>query len=293
MKRPYSLLITILITLLICVSFLLWIFLTWKPVPSGPNTANIKRIGYIGESGQTISKHDQQSYAQVLAVADGFAYIVIPICVDDTDDALRYTCNMSQIRVVDVSDPTTPQEIGVTAPLETISEMAIAGNFAYAPTAYGVNVFDISNRLSPVKVDSYKQFLLKKGFNIAEIYNLHVENDKLYLTFEECILGVRCEYAEWTFDITTAPTLTKIQTKAITEDEASPYKTFTKDYIYTIHGANGLTITDRSNPAKDIGYYNTPVGVSSVAVGDNQDGYFYISDQYGSLYILQLVTTPK
>jgi len=85
---------------------------TGASTPPKPNTGNIKLIGQIAASNQVITKSDKLDFARGLEVNSHFAYIAIPICIDDTDDALRYSCNENWLRVIDMTDASKPVELG-------------------------------------------------------------------------------------------------------------------------------------------------------------------------------------
>jgi hypothetical protein len=266
------------------------------------NTENIRLVGHIAASNQTFSKSDKQDFARALEVANNFAYIAIPICVDDTDDALRYSCNENWLRVIDISDPAKPMEVGIyNSPVNAISDIAVSGNYAYITSSsmHGLTVWDISNRLRPVKVSFYER-LLRKGYISCDC-RVIVGKDNASVIVEQCKTeGSSCVYEEWILDISSPHALTEVQTREITEYEAFRPHDFqdvamNDDYIYIAHGNKGLSIIDKSNPAKEseIGYYNTPAGVWSVAIDDKTDGLFYIADYNGGVYALELVTNFK
>jgi hypothetical protein len=292
--RPFIFLTLALIFLTCCN------FMSSTPTPK-PNTENIKLIGHIAESNQTVSKSGKQSSPQGLEVANNFAYIAIPICIDDTDDALRYSCNENWLRVIDMSDLAKPTEFGIyNSPVNAISDIAVSGNYAYITSdVHGLTIWDISNRLAPAKVSFYER-LLRKGY-ISSNYRVIVKKDNAYVTVQQCkVEGGGCVYEEWILDISKPQAPTEVQTREITEYEAFRPHDFqdvamTDDYIYIARGNKGLSIIDSSNPAKEleIGYYNTPAGIWSVAIDDKTDGLFYIADYNGGVYVLQLVTNPK
>jgi len=55
------------------------------------------------------------------------------------------------LRVLDVSNPVTPVEVGVYPTLDLAADVSVAGDYAYVVEAGGrLNVVDISNPSAPI-----------------------------------------------------------------------------------------------------------------------------------------------
>ena len=55
------------------------------------------------------------------------------------------------LRVVDVSSPTAPVEVGFCDTMRDAYGVAVAGNYAYVADGDGLRVVDVSNRSAPMR----------------------------------------------------------------------------------------------------------------------------------------------
>ena len=63
----------------------------------------------------------------------------------------------SGMRVVDVSDPARPVEVGVFDEFSDITSIAVAGNYAYlSDSTKGLRVVDVTDPTAPMEVGTYK-----------------------------------------------------------------------------------------------------------------------------------------
>jgi len=61
--------------------------------------------------------------------------------------------NYGGLRVVDVSDPTSPQEVGFYRAWDAVAKgVKIAGHYAYVASVKGLHVIDVSNPAGPQHV---------------------------------------------------------------------------------------------------------------------------------------------
>ena len=100
----------------------------------------LTEVGYIQDDNQggTAQRLD---YACGISVFDNYAYVV-----SGFDNSLS---------IIDISDPTNPQEIGVTTRLFNFScSVYVSGNYAYVTSSNDNSLFiiDISDKTNPIKV---------------------------------------------------------------------------------------------------------------------------------------------
>jgi hypothetical protein len=256
------------------------------------NTKNIKLIGHIGQSNNTVSQTSYTDPATGLTISGNYAYVTVPKCIIDTDDA-REMCNEYWLRVVDISNPTASVEISVhILPVLYINDMEVSGNYAYISTGFWLKVLDISDLTTMNEVGSYRR-LLKKGYTSGGTYRINVTGNQAYINASHCKAQGKCVYEQWILDVSDPTDPVEIGVNNITAQQAYSNAqdiAVTDKYLYLAHGQRGLQILDLSDPTRptEVGLFNTPKGVWSVAVVNEKNNYFCISDWDGSLSFLQL-----
>jgi hypothetical protein len=78
------------------------------------------------------------------------------LCVAVSGQYAYVTCMGAGLQVIDISDPASPQLLGVNDTMGTTVDVALSGNYAYLAEGYaGLRVIDISNAAAPRKVSEY------------------------------------------------------------------------------------------------------------------------------------------
>jgi hypothetical protein len=139
--------------------------------------AGIYETGYLSLSYIYGIDHIEKSGAYVFASSPQILYVInvenvnLPILAgayevpeNDPAHAMTYAGNYvylgctNGVRVIDISDPANPQLVGIYANFIGISDMAIAGQYAYlAVNSHGLGedglaILDVSNPISPTLV---------------------------------------------------------------------------------------------------------------------------------------------
>jgi hypothetical protein len=105
-----------------------------------------------------------------IAVSAGYAYVSVrgTPCVPDWEDQFH-------IKVIDVSDPTSPKEVATTPGIVGHYGLAISGSLLYAASDEGLRIYDISSPTSPSLV----------GFNdsLGYLYDVDVQGSYAYVVY--------------------------------------------------------------------------------------------------------------
>lgn len=164
------------------------------------------------------------------------------------------------LRILDISDPTNPSEIGFydeagDDPLWIIERVEVSGNYAYLVSGIrGMYVIDVSDPAKPVRVGVYS---LPDGF----VSDVKVSGEYAYVTWSRCYYSSRCDEKVYLVDISdpTNPVETGIHydmTEAGTVlEEAYHYRpgmfrerATMGDYTYVLYQGYYLKILDSNNP---------------------------------------------
>mgnify|MGYP001237377857 FL=1 len=189
---------------------------------------------------------------------------------------LAYVADFDQgLRVIDISDPAEPVEVGFYDPPagESIS-VAVVGDYAYlADSTFtgvggGLRVVDISNPAAPTEV-GYHTTLCRAANDVV------VAGDYAYVAAKGCHLVI--------LDISepTNPTFTGMLYKSGLDHGVA-----LDGSIAYLAGSYGLSVVDVSDPAapKQVGFYPTTAALVRVAVSDD---YIYATAEFDGLFILQ------
>ena len=210
--------------------------------PEIQDAFNVEYIGQIG--GVTFA----------VAVRDNYAYIGVGPC----------------LVILDISNPSYPEEVGKTLPLPDMAQdIVVAGDYLYvADNNGGLRIVNIANPIAPVEVGFSTTPGLANGVAVAGDY-AYVADD---------IGGLRI------VNITnpTAPVEVGFSTTPAIANDVE----VVGDYAYVV-GYDGLGIMNVVNPASpvEVGfyyYYDPTFGVAVV------DDYAYVVDNNGSLRIVNV-----
>ncbi|UCH33003.1 MAG: carboxypeptidase regulatory-like domain-containing protein, partial [Armatimonadota bacterium] len=176
------------------------------------------------------------------------------------------------LRVIDVSDPAAPLEVGFLDTPGTAYHVAVAGGYAYvADGASGLRVIDVSNAAAPVEVGSCHPPDLAYGIALASGYayvaDVYGRLRVIDVSDPAAPLEVgSCDTPGYTYGVAVAD-----------------------GYAYVADWF-GLTVVDTSNPAApvEVGYLDTPSLAVGVAVAD---GYAYVGDYNAGLRVID-ITNP-
>ncbi|HHE54559.1 MAG TPA: T9SS type A sorting domain-containing protein, partial [Caldithrix abyssi] len=174
------------------------------------------------------------------------------------------------LRIIDVSQPQTPQEVGVYEPDDVILDVFVADHYAYlASQSHGLLIVDVSDANNPILLNStsYKDYISMSvfvqdtlAFIAASDYGLMIFNIK---------------------DKINPVKISEFSTDQYTEDvfvEGS--------YAYLADTYNGLRILDISDPANpnEVAYYNS-LGIARQVFISGKNA--YLADDWDGFYIIR------
>ncbi len=203
-----------------------------------------------------------------------------------------------EIRIVGISDPTHPTEVGSIKTANYVWDVGVMGNYAYLVETKGLHIMDISNPATPVEVGLYPIPGEARRVEVAtRLSSTNSSQPYLYLITKFRDLRI--------FDLSEPMTPTEIaayDTPSFVQDVA-----MADQYAYVADGYEGLYVVDISNPAQPIkvGLYNQHGGACNVETADH---YVYVTfgdciseyhdrhygDFKSDLYVLDIAnpTTP-
>ncbi len=212
------------------------------------NPAAPTEVGFYNTPGDTLA----------VAVEGNYAYVNF-----DANVAYMENIENSGMRIVEISNPASPTEVGFYVSPGVVIEVTIAGTYAYlAAQNGGLHIIDISNPATPIEAGFYDTPGTSWGVAVAENYAYVADWDR----------GLRI------IDIS---------------NPASPTETGSYDtpgnaidvmvagsYAYVADGSSGLRIIDITNPVTptEVGYYDTPGSAIDVTISGN---HAYVADLSG------------
>jgi len=250
------------------------------------NVENVEFVGHIG--GSTYSVFVQGNYAYIgqgphltiLDISNQASPSVVgktapfPDIVQDiyvSGDYAYVTSLYSGLRVVDISVPSNPTEVGFYDTPGLARGVAVAGDYAYIADGYdsGLRVVDISSPSSPSEVGFYD--------TPGEAFCVAVAGDYAYVG--DGGPGLRV------VDISSPSSPSEVgfyDTPGYADGVA-----VMGDYAYVADGYSGLRVVDISNPSNpsEVGFYDTPEFAENVAVAGD---YVYVADWYGGLRVVDI-----
>ncbi len=218
---------------------------------------NVELVGQIGGRSYDVAVQGHYAYLGVgprLVVLDVSnpahpqligQTAVLPAIVRDVyvvDNYAYVAAGGAGLRVVDVSDPAVPLEVGTYKPPGGAEGIYVAGKYAYVTDGYGLRVVDVSAPAVPLQVGGY---------------------DTPGLALDVYVAGGYAYVADWASGLRVVDV-----SDPAAPAEVGAYDTpgFTRDvyvagsYAYVADGGAGLRVVDVSNPAAPVeaGAYDTP-----------------------------------
>ena len=170
------------------------------------------------------------------------------------------------LRVIDVSNPAAPVEVGRLDTLDDSLAVAVAGGHAYVVDGSGLRVIDVSNPTVPFEVG---------GVNTSGgAIDVEVLDGLAYVAKGPSGLGI----------IDVSNPAAPIEVGALDTLDARRVAVV-GGVAYIADGRKGLRVIDVSNPAApiELGAFDTPDFARSVAV---VDGLAYVADRFSGLRII-------
>lgn len=244
---------------------------------------NVELVGHIGGATYTVAMQGNYAYIGVgprLVILD-ISNPASPTVVGETSplpgivrdvvvSGIHAYVNVggAGMRVVDVSTPSNPKEVGFYDAPGDAKGIAIAGDYAYVVSGLqGLQIVDISTSFDPTEVGSYDTAGSAQGVAVAGSYAYVTDGNE----------GLRV------VDISTPANPTEVGHAL---EAASGNVTIDGNYAYVANLA-GLRIVDISTPTDptELGAYDTPGTASDVVIAG---GYAYIADEDGGLRIVDI-----
>ena len=245
------------------------------------NSWNVDFIGQIG-GGSPQAVAVQGNYAfiglgsrlAVLDISDPTSLHVVgktqpfpcfPLAIAISSGYAFIADGLAGMRVVNISDPFNPVEIGFYNTPGSADDLAVSGSYAYVVIdEVGLHVVDISNPLNPVEVGTF----ISPGYPNA----VAISGDYAYLADG---VGLRI------IDVSTPTHPVEVGfyessgTYGFARDVA-----LSGDYAFVAEDYNGLRVVDISNPTDpvEVGFYVTPYSAWSVVISGS---YAYVIDGIG------------
>ncbi len=189
-----------------------------------------------------------------------------------------YICDWGTLRIVDVSDPTTPVEVGSYSPPYgdgPCMTMTVSGNYVYTGGYYTLNILDVTDPTTPVLVGKTSGLDMPQGMTVAGAYVYVVD---IHDT------GSGYLYRLLIFDVSdvTNPSLISGYTfisRANDVDVAGAY-------AYVANDDAGLRVIDVSNPSAPVEVGSCP---TQAADGVTVTGsYAYVAEAGWGLWIIDI-----
>ena len=232
-----------------------------------------------------------------------------------------YICESGSLRIVDVSDPTTPVEVGSYSPPYgdgPCTTIAVAGNYVYTGGYYTLNILDVTNPAAPVRVGQASGLDMPGGMVVAGAYAYVVDihdtgSGYLYRLLIFDVSNVTNPFITGGYTFTTTPAdvavagyyayVANVDAGLRVIDVSNPYApvevgscatinangvTVAGSYAYVAEAGWGLRIIDISNPTApfQVGLYD-PEGyyIENSAVAW---GYAYVAAGEGGVVMLDV-----
>lgn len=138
---------------------------------------------------------------QGVAVIGDYAYVAF---------GRSYFTEQGGLQILDISDPTTPVEVGLYERDWSAFEMVVASDYAYIIGRYGLRLVDISDPTNPIEASFYNK---EWGWKVKD-YNLAVIGDYVYIAAgDEGLLILRYSEAGSPISVTiSGPSTSVVQT---------------------------------------------------------------------------------
>jgi len=194
--------------------------------------ANPNEVGFYHDPRQGIPEH-----ARKVHVSGDYAYVA-----DSAWNAATGYTNAG-LRVVDISTPANPNEVGFRNTPDMAYGVYVSGDYAYvAGKSRGLRVMDVSTPVNPREIAT-----LDGPSDTVEVY---VSGNYAYAVYHRAGFGV--------IDVSDPGNPLKMGSCG-TRDRAIGVHVL-GDYAYVADTNSGLLVIDVSNPAnpREVGFYDTP-----------------------------------
>lgn len=168
--------------------FLVFVVVSFRPNVSEASAENIEFVGhiggetnafdvsgdyiYIGEGPRlTILDASDPSQITVSGKTDLFSDIVQDVVIEG--NYAYVAADSAGLRIVDVSDPTDPVEVGEVESLGTVSNVTVSGNYTYVVDNLGLRIIDTSNPNEPSESGIYE---------LGGIKHIALKGDYIYVS---------------------------------------------------------------------------------------------------------------
>jgi hypothetical protein len=230
-----------------------------RPQLPASTTSTRMTSGALNTEG--VSRLDVPAYG--VAVQGNYAYVAVRDIVAE----------INGLRIMDVSDPTAPTEIGFYPTPGFAENVAIAGSFAYvADGPGGLHIINVYNPAAPTKVGFY---------TTGGLYARNV-----------AVVGKYAYVADFSgplYVVNVSNPATPIKVGSYSAPDNLYDVAGAGGYAYAAARESGLRIVDVSNPMApaETGFYDTPGFARSVAV---EGDYAYIADDEAGLRVIDVAT---
>ncbi len=220
------------------------------------------------------------------------------------------------IRIIDVSDPTTPNEVSHYSPSRYTFNVYVSGNYAYvASSPRGLVMIDVSDPANPQEVSHYSMPDFANSIDVSGNYVYLADGnaglriiDVSYPTNPNEVGHI--ETKDFAFDVQVSGNYAYVADGdsglrvVDVSDHTNPQEVghcythslamgiyVAGNYAYVADGASGLRVIDVSNPEnpQEVGYYDTPGHAYDVYVSGN---YAYVADYDSGLRVID-VSDPE
>jgi hypothetical protein len=245
--------------------------------PTKPNSITItpELINQIGGPMYAVAWQDNYAYVGVgprlyiLDVSNPAQPVftgrtgVLPEVVQDVAVSGDYAYITSfGFRIIDISDPAAPKEIGACSTPGRALGVAVSGNFAYvADDNFGLRIIDVSNPSVPIEVGFYGAWWL------VEIADPYTHSIDVAVSGNYAYITNNYEKYSWLEIVDITNPAAPVGAGSVVIPGHLMAVAVAGDYAYIAAKGSGLHIIDISNPAEavDIGFLDT-IGVEDVVV---------------------------
>jgi hypothetical protein len=247
--------------------------------------SSLQMVGQVGGRTEDVAVQGDYAYVAVglrLVVLDvsqpitltevgsttPFPQFVEGVTISDT---LAYAADgIAGLRIVDVSDPAAPVEVGAYDTPGYAEGVAVAGQYAYvADGHYGLRIVDVSNPADPAEV-AY-------AYPLNYVFDVAWDGQYAYLAAAGAGLLV--------VDVSDPARPTEVGTY---DTPGYAYGVdVVGDTVYVADGWQGLRVLDASDPqhVNEVGLYDTPGWAFDVTVMGSTA---YVADAFGGLRVLDV-----
>jgi hypothetical protein len=213
---------------------------------------------------QEIGCYPTTQFAYRVFVSDSFAYITSDFYWFILEEAF------SGFRIINISMPSNPQEIGFFSSADFVQDIFVADGFAYlANYSDGLRIVDVSDPSSPQEAGYYD--------TPGNTYGVFVQDTLAFIADED------------TFRVVNVATPSNPQEMGRCKPQDGAYRVFVSGSYAYIVDFSGLSVVDISIPSnpQEVGYCTISYGCCDIHVSGF---YAYIADDNGWLHVIDIST---